>query len=143
MNVRAFQVNDDWSNQPVQSTDWAAETSGTMQQAPAPQWGGSTNWNWCASSMATRCAPNPFDNIKVSILGKILLICILLFWWNKAEKDNGKKYIWYIICIKLLFIWGKSFLTFFSTLLRQYNVKKIKCYKFLMIKTGKGFWYAF
>jgi small subunit ribosomal protein SAe len=44
--VPKYQVNDDWSNQPVQTTDWAAETSAPMQtQAPAAQWGGSTNWN--------------------------------------------------------------------------------------------------
>ncbi len=35
-------VNDDWSAQPAQTSDWAAETA-----APAPgnEWGGSSNWN--------------------------------------------------------------------------------------------------
>lgn len=44
-NVPKYQVNDDWSSNQVQSTDWAAESAGQMQQVPAAQWGGSSNWN--------------------------------------------------------------------------------------------------
>lgn len=45
-SVPKYQVNEDWSSNQVQSTDWAAESAGQMQQAaPAAQWGGSSNWN--------------------------------------------------------------------------------------------------
>lgn len=50
-NVPKYQVNEDWSTNQVQSTDWAAESAGAqIQQAAAQvqgsaQWGGSSNWN--------------------------------------------------------------------------------------------------
>jgi small subunit ribosomal protein SAe len=46
-SVPKYQVNEDWSSNQVQSTDWAAESAGQMQQGanPAAQWGGSSNWN--------------------------------------------------------------------------------------------------
>jgi len=43
--VPKYQVNEDWSSNQVQSTDWAAESAGQMQQGAAAQWGGSSNWN--------------------------------------------------------------------------------------------------
>jgi len=44
-SVPKYQVNEDWSSNQVQSTDWAAESAGQMQQGAAAQWGGSSNWN--------------------------------------------------------------------------------------------------
>merc|ERR1711974_290971 len=42
-SVPKYQVNEDWSSNQVQSTDWAAESAGQMQQGAAAQWGGSSN----------------------------------------------------------------------------------------------------
>jgi small subunit ribosomal protein SAe len=44
-SVPKYQVNEDWSSNQVQPTDWAAESTGQMQQGAAAQWGGSSNWN--------------------------------------------------------------------------------------------------
>ena len=44
-SVPKYQVNEDWSSNQVQPTDWAAESAGQMQQGAAAQWGGSSNWN--------------------------------------------------------------------------------------------------
>jgi len=48
-NVPKFTVNEDWSSTTaqVQSTDWAAESAGQMQQnaPPTQNWGGSSSWN--------------------------------------------------------------------------------------------------
>ena len=49
-SVPKYQVNEDWSSNQVQPTDWAAESAGQMQQGAAAQWGGSSNWNQCLSS---------------------------------------------------------------------------------------------
>jgi len=44
-SVPKYQVNEDWSSNQVQPTDWAAESTGQMQQGAAAQWGGSSDWN--------------------------------------------------------------------------------------------------